>query len=214
MSRSKKEKKEIIESGASLQTMDYPAAAILLAESYAGLVKEQEYIDKVLSGDIVYTEDDALEELISTTASTESDTGIRVQTSNISNTTERIGLLLASGFVEKRNHDILREVLNDTEGRLYLAWKLDIIETAKRERMDKFERGLFNRLFVKHRTYKQIREAYKGKRLYDRDISDARKSILKAIADEVELRDDGGEEDGWCIDCLSLEVNYEEETNE
>ena len=190
--------------------LDYKAAAILLAESYAGLVKEQEYIDKVLSGEIVYTKDDALEELISTTASTESDTGIRVQTSNISNTTERIGLLLASGFVEKRNHEILREVLNDTEGRRYLAWKLDIIETAKRERMDKFERGLFSRLFVKHRTYKQIREAYKGKRLYDCDINKARKTLLAAIADEVELRDDGSEEKGWCIDYLRQEMIREE----
>ena len=176
------------------QGRDYQMAALLLANSYESLLKEKEYIEKVLSGEFVYTEDDALEELVHITASTESETGIRVQTCNTSNTTERIGLLLADGFVEKRNREILQEVLNDTEGRQYLAWRIGIIETAKRERMSKFERGIFDRLFVRHKSYKEIRDAYKAKRLYDRDINDARKSIITAIADEVELRDDGADE--------------------
>ena len=111
-----------------------------------------------MSGEYAYTEDDALEELISTTASTESDTGIRVQTSNTSNTTERIGLLLANGFVEKRNRELRREVLSDVDGRQYLYWMLDVVETAKAERMDRFERGLFERHYVRHWTYKMIRE--------------------------------------------------------
>ena len=64
-------------------SVDYPAAAILLAESYGNMQLQQEYFNKVLSGETVYTEDDALEELISTTASTESDTGIRVQSSSM-----------------------------------------------------------------------------------------------------------------------------------
>lgn len=196
--------------GNTPEPLDYLAAAILLAESYGNMLKEQEYIDKVISGELVYTEEDALEELISTTASTESDTGIRVQTSNISNTTERIGLILAGGFVEKRNREILQEVLNDTEGRQYLAWKLDVINTAKAERMSRFERGIFDRLYLRRRSYKQIREAYKGKKLYDRDISDARKSILTAIADEVELRDDGGEEESGYIEWLRQEVRMRE----
>lgn len=194
----------------SPQSLDYLAAAILLAESYGNLLKEKEYIDKVLAGEIVYTEEDALEELISTTASTESDTGIRVQTSNISNTTERIGLLLASGFVEKRNRDILQEVLKNVDHRLYLNWMLDVINTAKTERMSKFERGLMDRLFVKHKSYRQIREAYKGKKLYDCDISKARKSILSAIADEIELRDDGSEEESGYIDHLRQELKAKE----
>ena len=195
-------------------SVDYPAAAILLAESYGNMQLQQEYFNKVLSGETVYTEDDALEELISTTASTESDTGIRVQSSSISNTTERIGMLLANGFVDKRNREILRDVLNDTENRLYLAWKLDVVNTAKAERMNRFERALFERLFVRHRTYRQIREAYKGKKLHDRDINDARKSILAAIADEVELRDDGCAEEGAYIEKLTREVRIAQEEKE
>ena len=85
-----------------------------------------------------------------------------------------------------------------------------MINTAKAERMSRFERGIFDRLYLRHRSYKQIREAYKGKKLYDRDISDARKSILTAIADEVELRDDGGEEESGYIEWLRQEVRLKE----
>ena len=125
---------------------------------------------------MVYTDDDALEELISTTAPTESETGIRVQSSNISNTTERIGILLASGFAEKRNHDLLRDVLKDTEARLYLKWKLGVVNIAMTERMDSMERNIFKRLYGKGMTYEQIRKAYNKKTLYNHAINKSRKS--------------------------------------
>ena len=179
------------------QTGDYGAAALFLMREYGNLLKEQEYVDKVLSGETIYTEDDALEELISTTASTESDTGIRVQTSNISNTTERIGLLLASGFVEKRNRQILKEIIKDAENRQYLCWKIDVIETAVRERTGTFERGLFKRHYAQGWTYKKIRERYSKKKLYNRDISRACRIIQDAIADEIEARSYRDDEAGW-----------------
>ena len=186
---------------------DYEEAALYLAKSYGNLLKEKKYIEKVLSGEFTYTEDDALEELISTTASTESDTGIRVQTSNISNTTERIGMLLANGFVEKRNREILREVLDDSEGRRYLYWKLDVVETAKAERMDAFERGLFDRHYVRGWTYKMIREGFTKKKLYNRNISQACKHILGALGDEVEARS-YIECEAELAECLLREAEY------
>ena len=168
---------------------DYEAAALYLAKSYGNLLKEKEYIRKVLSGEFTYTEDDALEELISTTASTESDTGVRVSTSNISNTTERIGMLLANGFVEKRNREILKEVLKDTEGRRYLLWKLDVVETAKAERMGKIEKWIFEKHYVEGWTYKMIRENYSGKKLYDQYIRRMCCDVEEAIADEIRFRE-------------------------
>ena len=193
------------------QERDYKAAALYLAQSYGNMLKQKEYIDKVMSGKAVYTEDDALDELISTTASTESDTGIRVQSSNISNTTERIGLLLANGFVEKRNREIRQEVLKDTEGRQYLYWKIDVIETAMAERMDSMEQNIFRRLFVKHMTYKQVREAYHKKKLYNRFISDKRSSALELIAEEIRLRSaEPDETETEWLNRLFIEVREQE----
>lgn len=187
------------------QFRDYPAAALFLAGSYGSMLKERAFIEDVLTGKYEYTKDDALAELIRTTASTESDTGIRVQTSNISNTTERIGILLAEGFVEKRNREILREVIEDADGRMYLYWKLDVVETAMRERMDSMERAVFKRLFVKHMTYKQIREACRKEKLYDRSVNERRKSSLAMIERELRLRDGAFEAERKYIERLMKE---------
>ena len=181
--------------GSSGQFRDYPAAALYLAQTYGNMLKQQEYYDKVLSGKAVYTEDDALDELISTTASTESDTGIRVQTSNISNTTERIGLLLANGFVEKRSREILREALNNGDERQYIAWKLDVINTAMTERMQPMERNIFKRMYGKGMTYQQIREAYHKRVLYDKAINKHRKTALSLLEAEIRMRDEDMPED-------------------
>lgn len=205
-------KKDIADEGhqAFGQLRDYPAAALYLASSYGNMLKEKAYIEKVLSGEYRYTEDDALMELISTTAAVGTDTGIRVQASNISNTTERIGLLLAGGFVERRNREIFREVMEDRDGQSYLCWKLDVIETAMRERMDSMERAVFKRLFVKHMTYKQIREACKKEKLFDRSINDRRKSALLMIEREIRLREGAFEDGKMYTDRLMQECRERE----
>lgn len=205
-------KKNIADEGhkASGQLKDHPAAALYLASSYGNMLKEKAYIEKVLSGEYRYTEDDALMELISTTAAAGSDTGVRVQASNISNTTERIGMLLAGGFVERRNREILREVIEDKAGQAYLYWKLDVVETAMRERMDSMERAVFKRLFVKHMTYKQIREACKKEKLFDRSINDRRKSALLMIEREIRLREGAFEDGKMYTDRLMQECRVQE----
>lgn len=205
-------KKNIADEGrkACGQLKDYPAAALYLASSYGNMLKEKAYIEKVLSGEYRYTEDDALMELISTTAAAGSDTGVRVQASNISNTTERIGLLLADGFVERRNREIFREVMEDKEGQAYLYWKLDVVETAMRERMDSMERAVFKRLFVKHMTYKQIREACKKEKLFDRSINDRRRSALLMIKREIRLREGAFEDGKMYTDRLMQECREQE----
>ena len=205
-------KKNIADEGRKAygQLRDYPTAALYLASSYGNMLKEKAYIEKVLSGEYLYTEDDALMELISTTAAAELDTGVRVQASNISNTTERIGLLLAGGFVERRNREIFREVMEDKEGQAYLYWKLDVVETAMRERMDSMERAVFKRLFVKHMTYKQIREACKKDKLFDRSINDRRRSALLMIEREIRLREGAFEDGKMYTDRLMQECSVQE----
>jgi len=138
------------------------------------------------------------------------DTGVRVQASNISNTTERIGLLLAGGFVERRNREIFREVMEDKDGQSYLCWKLDVVETAMNERMDSMERAVFKRLFVKHMTYKQIREACKKEKLFDRSINDRRKSALLMIEREIRLREGAFEDGKMYTDRLMQECRERE----
>lgn len=198
------------DTGAELQR-DYAAAALFLADNYAAMLQQKKYIDRVLSGEQIFTHEMALEELISTTASTESDTGVRVQTSNISNTTERVGMLLAGGYVDKRNAEIIREVTSDIKGREYLEWKLDVIDTAMRERLDKTERNICKRLYGKHMTYAQIRSACHEKKLYDHRINKARKEGYRALALEIEKRDGTSETGKLMTDRLMKEIREDEQ---
>lgn len=202
-----KEKENISNPG---QRRDYPSAALYLANSYGNMLKEKAYIDKVLSGGLVYTEDMAFQELTSISASAAGDTGVRVQTSNISNQPERIVILLDEGFVEKRNRELFGEVVKDAEGRMYLAWKIDVVETAMQERMDALERAIFKRLFVKHMTYKQIREAYHKKVLYDKEINKRRRTALLMIEKELQLRDGAFEDWKDFTDKLMQEAREDE----
>ena len=191
------------------ESRDYPAAALYLARSYGNMLKEKAYIDKILSGELVYTEEMAMQEL-SSISSASGNTDIRVQSSNISNQPERIAILLDEGYVEKRNRELLRDVGKDADGRQYLLWKIDVVETAMKERMDVLERAIFKRLFVKHMTYKQIREAYHRKTLHNFMISAAKKTALEMLEREIRLRM-GTSEDGKEYTCKLIQECREDE---
>ena len=192
------------------QSRDYPAAALFLAKSYGNMLKEKEFNDKVLSGELVYTVEMAIADLTKVTATMGSETGVRVQTNSISNQPERIAILLDEGYVEKRNRELYGSIINDVEGREYLAWKLSVIETAMQERMDSMERAVFKRLFLKHMTYQQIREAYHKRTLHNRDISASRTSVLEMIAKELALRDGAFEDGRVFTDRLMQEIKEDE----
>lgn len=192
------------------ESRDYPAAALFLAKSYENMLKEKEYNDKVLSGELVYTTEMAIADLTKVTATMGSETGVRVQTSNTSKQPERIAILLDEGYVEKRNRELYGSVINDVEGREYLAWKLSVIETAMQERMDAMERAVFKRLFLKHMTYQQIRDAYHKKTLHNFMISASRGSALEMIAKELALRDGAFEDGRIYTDKLMQEIKEDE----
>ena len=44
----------------------------------------------------------------------------------------------------------------------YLCWKIEVVETAMRERMDQRERAIFIRIYVRGYTFSQLRKHIKS----------------------------------------------------
>ena len=171
---------------------DFLALALFLAKSYGQMLKERERLKAVIDAGVpIYTKEMALRDLASVSIDYESE---RVQTSNISNVPLRIVELLDNGYVEKVNRKKRREMDESVKENGYLCWKIALVETALRERMDKKEQGIFTRIFVRGYTFSQLKKAYK-KRLCNRQICVAKEAALKALADEITVRSVLGEAD-------------------
>ena len=171
---------------------DFLALALFLAKSYGQMLKERERLKAVIDAGVpIYTKEMALRDLASVSIDYESE---RVQTSNISNVPLRIVELLDNGYVEKVNRKLRREMDESVKEYGYLCWKIALVETALRERMDKKEQGIFTRIFVRGYTFSQLKKAYK-KRLCNRQICVAKEAALKALADEITVRSVLGESD-------------------
>ena len=102
----KTEKPDGGQEGIDHAKIDFPAAALYLATTYKNRLTEKRNIEGMLDGHTVFTEDMAIEELMSMTASSE---GEHVQTSSLSDQTARIAEKLAAGYVEKRRRQLQRE---------------------------------------------------------------------------------------------------------
>ena len=159
----------------------YSAAALLLAETYGGMLKERENLRRMLDGSL-YTEDTAISELQSVTVNYESE---RVQSSNIANAPERVAAKLSEDYVERRRAELRRDAADLTDYLAYLEWKIAIVEVAMRERMTRLQRGIFKQYFLFRKTYRQMRESYKGRRLYNHTISAEKKTALDMISMEI-----------------------------
>ena len=171
---------------------DFLVLALFLAQSYGQMLKDRERLKAVIDAGVpIYTKEMALRDLASISIDYESE---RVQTSNISNVPLRIVELLDNGYVEKVNRKLRREMDESVKEYGYLCWKIALVETALRERMDKKEQGIFTRIFVRGYTFSQLKKAYK-KRLCNRQICVAKEAALKALADEITVRSVLGEAD-------------------
>ena len=176
----------------SVPVPDFLALALFLAQSYGQMLKDREQLKAVIDAGVpIYTKEMALRDLASISIDYESE---RVQTSNISNVPLRITELLDNGYVEKMNRKLRREMDESVKEYGYLSWKIEVVETAMRERMDKKEQGIFTRIFVRGYTFSQLKKAYK-KRLCNRQICVAKEAALKALADEITVRSVLGEAD-------------------
>lgn len=174
MGRPKKEKYEIEER--------FLQEALLLAESYSMILIEQKDLHDLLTGNFVYTEDMAIQELMGGGQQE----GERVQTSNISNIPERIAILLADGYVEKKRKQMQREAQQQIQEYWRLCEKIQIVETAMAERMDARTQAVFRCLYIERKPWSRVKDEY-GNHLARQQISDAREKATRAIAEELEL---------------------------
>ena len=169
-------------------TMDPSSAALYLAGTYNNLLIERDNILSWLNGQKPFTKEMAIEELLSVTAATDKEA---VQTGSISDQTAMIAVKLAAGYVEKRQKQLEQEAGRMVEHLGYVQWKIGVIEDAMQTRMTKSEAVFFKLMFVKKKTYNQLRKAHRGSQIYDHDISSMKKSVLLAVSDELLLRNCG-----------------------
>ncbi len=171
---------------------DFPALALFLSKTYGQMLKDREQLKAVIDAGVpVYTEEMAIRDLSAISIDYESD---RVQTSSISNVPERIAELLDNGYVEKMNRKLRREMAETVKEYSYLCWKIEVVETAMRERVEQRERAIFIRIYVRGYTFSQLKKACK-KRLCNRQICEAKEAALKALSDEITVRSVIGEAD-------------------
>lgn len=164
---------------------DFPTLALFLAKSYGKMLKDREQLKTVIDAGVpVYTKEMAIRDLSSISIDYESD---RVQTSNISNVPERIAELLDNGYVEKMNRKLRWEMAEMVKEYSYLSWKIEVVETSMAERMEGMERAVFERLFVRGKTYRQVCKAYKKGTLHNKQVSQIKKKCIQAVADHLKM---------------------------
>ena len=197
-----------MEASELLESPRYMAEALLLANSYTKMLEEKARLEKLLAGSWVYTKDMAIDELDNITVSYE---GERVQTSNISNPTERIALKLTDEYMARKQAEMDAErnaVVSELE---YLNWKIGVVETTARERMSEKQRDIFTLQYVGHRTYKQTERAIRQKRrssVYSDRIRIQKKECIEKLIQELVLCSAAGR-NGVFMSRLSSETCLE-----
>ena len=162
---------------------DCSELALFLAKSYGQRLKDREQLQSVLDAGVpIYTKEMAIRDLSSVSIDYETD---RVQISNISNVPLRIAELLDHGYVEKMNRKLRREMDESVKEYGYLCWKIALVETAMRERMDKKEQAIFERMFARGKSYRQVCKAYKKGTLHNKQVSQIKQRCLQAIANHL-----------------------------
>ena len=165
--------------------IQYIQCAMKLAADYPFLLKEHDRLVKKLDGNWIYTKDMAIADLNNITVSYDME---RVQSSNISNPSERIALLLTDEYLQKKQEEYEREHQRCLRECEYVDWKLDTVETAVRERMNEFQRLVFRLIVVQRLAFQEAREFLPGK-ASNRKIVEAKKTIWQQISKELLIRE-------------------------
>ncbi len=166
------------------QEIQYIQCAMKLAADYPFLLKEHDRLIQRLDGSWAYTKEMAIADLDSLTVSYDME---RVQSSNISNPSERIAMKLTDEYMRRKQEEYNREHDRCLQECKYVDWKLDTIETAIRERMDGLQRHVFRLVFVQGLTFRETREIL-GEKVCNRKIVDAKKMIWQQISKELQAQ--------------------------
>ena len=170
--------------------MKYLEEARFLAETYTQMLDVRDSLRKSLEGNWTFTKAMAIAELDNIAVSYD---GERVQSSNISNPTERIAMKITDEYMEKRQAEMDAERQACAMELDYVLWKIEVVETSSKERLTKKQGDVFTLIYVGHKTYHEAERIVWKKRkrkLVDRNIAATKQAILKALSTELELRCD------------------------
>ena len=170
--------------------MKYLEEARFLAETYTQMLDVRDSLRKSLEGNWTFTKAMAIAELDNIAVSYD---GERVQSSNISNPTERIAMKITDEYMEKRQAEMDAERQACAMELDYVLWKIEVVETSSKERLTKKQGDVFTLIYVGHKTYNEAERILWKKRkrkLVDRNIAATKQAILKALSTELELRCD------------------------
>ena len=137
---------------------DFLVLALFLAQSYGQMLKDRERLKAVIDAGVpIYTKEMALRDLAS----------------------------ISIDYESERNRKLRREMDESVKEYGYLCWKIALVETAMRERMDKKEQAIFERMFARGKSYRQVCKAYKKGTLHNKQVSQIKQRCLQAIANHL-----------------------------
>ena len=155
---------------------DFQDEATFLANHYADMLKKHDSLKARLDGSWVFTQNMAIDELVTITPNYSGD---HVQSSNISDTTARIADRLMNGYVEMRQGQMEQEREACRKEYEYTDWKISVIETAIAERLEKIDRILFMKNRGDCWSYRQMQDGFKTGNLQMQTI---RNAIIRGVA--------------------------------
>ncbi len=167
------------------QDFQYLPCAIKLAEEYPSLKKEHDRLVKRLEGNWIYTKEMAIADLDRHSVSYDRD---RVQSSSISSPAERIAMAMTDKFMQKKQEELDWERQRCLHECRYVDWKLDILESVYRERMNPFQQCVFRLIFIQKLSFRKAREIMTVKRS-NKDIIKARKEIWHHFCKELQIQE-------------------------
>ena len=183
----------------------YLKEALFLAESYTKMLEEREWLKKRIAGNWTYTKEMAIAELDSITVAYDNE---RVQSSNISNPTERIAMKLTDEYMARKQAEMDAErdaCIADLE---YLNWKIGVVETVWKERMKEKQSAVFQLIYIGNKTFKEAEAILRKKKkinLVNRNISEIKEQIWSLFETELLFRERFDQGNGF-LKLLSSEV--------
>ena len=182
------------------QEVQYMSEALFLANSYTRMLEERDSLERKLAGSWVYTKDMAIADLNNISVSYD---GERVQSSNISNPTERIVLKINDErYMARKQAEMDAEKAACARELKYVSWKVGVVKTAVRERMSDELQDMFTLQYKGHKTYRETQRILlkkRGQKVCDQTIFNQKMDCVEMIIQELTLRSCSGLDDHFLI---------------